>query len=251
MSIGLRAVRELEIYIRRAETMATNRIPTPDMQFIVYYDRLRDEINEAHTHYEIAKALREMRNTRRPEFSEATTFFSLTMNAHLFETVMSIGRFVDAREDSLHLNKFFKFIEQNKNLFSAASFKQRCLAQGNDEDYCEHFAQLHLDITGEMMAEDRARIASLPVGNLIAWRHKKLAHIEKRLVTENIDIMKEKPVTIQEIDTILITIHEILDRYRTAFDGVGWVLGLPPAKHQIEYIMDAVSFYRQSKKERK
>jgi hypothetical protein len=221
----------------------------PDEQFIAYYDRLRDEINKAHTHYEIAKVLREMRNTHRSEFSEAITFFSLTMDAHLFETIMSIGRFVDTRGDSLHLNDFFRFIEQNKNLFSTESFKQRLLAQGHDDDYCEHFAQLHTDVTEAIVAEDRARIASLPVSNLVAWRHKKLAHIEKRLITENVDIMKEKPVTIQEIDNILITIHEILNRYRIAFDGVEWILGLPPAEPEIEHIMDAISFYRQSRKQ--
>ena len=63
--------------------------------------------------------------------------------------------------------------------------------------------------------------------------------------------MKEKPVTIQEIDTILAAIHEILNRYRIAFDGVEWVLGLPPAKPQIEYVMDALLYYRQTRKERK
>lgn len=227
----------------------STKTPASEEQFIIYYDRLRDEINKAYTHHEIAKALREMRKTRRSEFSEALTFFSLTMNAHLFETIMSIGRFVDTRGDSLHLNNFFRFIEQNKNLFSSASFKQRLLAQGHDNDCCEHFAQLHTDVTEAIVAEDRARIASLPVGNLIAWRHKKLAHIEKRLITENVDVMKEKPVTIQEIDTILITIHEILNRYRIAFDGTEWILGLPPAKPQIEYVMDALSHYRQSRKQ--
>ncbi len=147
------------------------------------------------------------------------------------------------------MNSFFRFVDENRNLFSAVSFKQRLLAQGHDSEYCEHFAQLHDDITDEMVAEDRARIVSLPVDNLIAWRHTKLAHIEKKLVTENVDIMKEKRVTIQEIDTILITLHEILNRYRIVFDGVQWILGLPPAKPQIEYIMDAISFYRQSGKE--
>lgn len=231
--------------------MTTHKHLTPDERFLAYYDRLRDEINKAHGHYEIAKALREMMKARRSEFNEAPTFFSLTMNAHLFETIMSIGKFLDRRTDSLHLDEFFRFAEQNKDLFSAASFKRRLLAQGHDSDYCEHFAQLHLDVTEEMVAEDRARIDSLPVGNLIAWRHKKLAHIEKRLVMESLDIIKEKPVTIQEIDTILTTLHEILDRYGTAFDGGQWILGLPPAKPQIEYIVDAICFYRQSRKERK
>jgi len=230
--------------------MATTKILTPDEKFLAYYDRLRDELNTAYTHYEIAKSLREAKSIRRSEFSEALTFFSLTMNAHLFETIMSIGKFVDTRGDSLHLNNFFRFVEQHKNLFSAASFKQRLLAQGHDSEYCEHFAQLHHDITDEMVTEDKAKIGSLPIDNLRAWRHKKLAHIEKKLVTENVDIMKEKRVTIQEIDTILITLHEILNRYRIAFDGVQWILGLPPAKPQIEYIMDAISFYRQSRKER-
>jgi hypothetical protein len=149
------------------------------------------------------------------------------------------------------LNRFFRFVERNTNLFSAASFKRRLLARGHDSDYCEHFAELHVDITREMVAQDRARVRSLPVTNLVAWRHKKLAHIEERLVTESLDIIKEKPITIQEIDTILATLHEILDRYRTAFDGVQWILGLPPIKPQIEYVMDAISFYRQLRKERK
>jgi len=100
-----------------------------------------------------------------------------------------------------------------------------------------------------MVTEDKAKIGSLPIDNLRAWRHKKLAHIEKNLVIQNVDVMKENPVTIKEIDTILITLHEILDRYRNAYDGVQWILGLPPAKPQIEYIMDAISFYRQSRKQ--
>ena len=95
-------------------------ILTSEELFVIYYDRLRDELNRAYTHYEICKALREFSCTHRSEFSEALTFFSLTMNAHLFETVMSIGRFMDVRGDSLHLNIFFKFVEQNKNLFSEA-----------------------------------------------------------------------------------------------------------------------------------
>ena len=231
--------------------MATTKILTPDERFLAYYERLRREINTAYTHYEICKALREMMSTRPAEFSEAITFFSETMNAHLFATIMSIGKFVDTRGDSLHLNNFFRFVVQNKNLFSVASFKQRLLAQGHDSEYCEHFAQLHHDITDDVVTEDRAKIKSLPIENLIAWRHKKLAHIEKKLVTENVDIMTEKPVTIQEIDTIIATIHEILNRYRIAYDGVEWILGLPPAKPQIEYIMDAISFYRQSRKGRK
>ena len=227
------------------------RILAPDERFLAYYDKLREELNTAYTHYEICKYLREIRSTRRAEFSEALTFFSLTMNSNLFAAVMSINRFIDSRRDSLHLDVFFKFIRDNLSLFSATAYKKRLLARGVDSEGCEHWVKLHIDITAEMVEEDKAKIKSLPVHNLKVWRNKKLAHIEKDLVTKNVDIMKVFPVTIQEIDTILITLHDILNRYRIAYDGVEWILGLPPTKLQMEYIMDAISFYRQSRRERK
>lgn len=231
--------------------MATTKILTPEERFIAYYDKLRDELNTAYTHYEICKFLRETRSTRRAEFSEALTFFSLTMNSNLFATVMSVNRFIDSHRKSLRLDVFFEFIRNNLDLFSATAYKKRLLDRGMDSEDCEHWVKLHTDITAEMVDQDKAKIESLPIHNLKVWRNKKLAHIERNLVTENVDIMKKYPVTIEEIDKILAALHGILDRYRIAYDGVQWILGLPSAKPQIEYIMDTISFYRQSRKERK
>lgn len=231
--------------------MTTNKTLTSDERFLAYYDKLRDELNTAYTYYEISKTLREIKSTRRAEFSEALTFLSSTLNATLFSTVMSINRFIDSHRDSLHLDAFFEFIRNNLNLFSATAYKKRLLDKGMGSEDCEHWVKLHTDITQEMVDQDKAKIESLPVHNLKVWRNKKLAHIERNLVTKNVNIMKVNPVTIQEIDKILITLHEILDRYRLAYDGVQWILGLPPAKPQIEYVMDSISYYRQSRKERK
>ena len=228
--------------------MTTTKTLTPDERFLAYYDKLRDELNTAYTYYEISKALREIKSTRRAEFSEALTFLSLTLNATLFSTVMSINRFIDSHRDSLHLDVFFEFIRNNLNLFSGTAYKKR-LDKGMDSEDCEDWVKLHTDITAEMVTQDKAKIESLPVHNLKVWRNKKLAHIERSLVTKNVNIMKVNPVTIQEIDKILITLHEILDRYRLAYDGVQWILGLPPAKPQVEYIVDVVLFYLQSRKE--
>ncbi len=228
--------------------MTATKTLTPDERFLAYYDKLRSELNTAYTYYEISKALREIRSTRRAEFSEALTFLSLTMNATLFATVMSINRFIDSHRDSLHLDVLFKFISDNLNLFSATAYKRRLLDKGMDSEDREHWVKLHTDITAGMVDQDRAKIESLPVHNLKVWRDKKLAHIERNLVTRNVDVMKVNPVTIQEIDKIIITLHEVLDRYRIAYDGVQWILGLPSAKPQIEYVMDAISFYRHSRK---
>jgi len=216
-----------------------------DQQFVDYYDKLRNELNKAHTHYEISKCLKKAIQTHNTEFNEATTFFALTIDAHLFATVMSISIFTDKRSDSLHLNLFFKFVMDNLDMFSAANYKRRLRIKGTDIEDCEHWAAKHTDVTRKMVDQDMARIDSLPIANIRAWRDKKIAHIEKDLVLKNVDIMKESPVTIQEIDDIIGTFHEILNRYRIAYDGTEWAIGLPAVDYQIIYIMDALRFYRQ------
>lgn len=62
--------------------------------------------------------------------------------------------------------------------------------------------------------------------------------------------MRENPVTVKEIDDILNTLDEILNRYSIAYDGVEWAIGLPPVRPQMEYIMDSIKYHRESKKRR-
>lgn len=192
---------------------------TPEEQFVIYQDKLRGEVNTAYTHYEIAKSLREFRHTRPSEYSEAITFFQVTTNANLFATVMTISRFIDQRNDCLQLRSFFELVRNNLGLFSTPAFKKRLADKGMSEEDIEHWAQLHVEITAQMVDEDEAKVKSVPINHLISWRHKKLAHIDKIRVLKNIDVMKANPVTVKEIDDILTTLDEILNRYRIAYDG--------------------------------
>lgn len=224
---------------------------TPQEQFLIYINRLRDELDTAYTYYEIAKSLREFRHTRRLEFGEALTFFQVTQAANLFATVIAICRFIDERNDSLQLHSFFELVRNNLVLFTTSAYENRLRDKGRDEEDIKHWAQLHVEITGQMVDGDEAKVKSMPVTNLVRWRHKKLAHIDKDKVLKKIDLMTENPVTVKEIDDILTTLDEILNRYTGAYDGVSCKIGLPTAKPQIEYVMDAISFYRQSRKQRK
>ena len=149
----------------------STRLLTHDERFLAYYNKLRDELNTAYTHYEICKSLRELKSTRRTEYSEALTFFSLTMNSNLFATIMGVNRFIDSRRDSLHLGVFFRFIRGNLSLFSTEAYKRRLIDNGVDPEDCEHWATLHVDITAEMVDQDQERIETLPVDNLKIWRN--------------------------------------------------------------------------------
>ena len=217
---------------------------TPEQQFVTYYDKLRNELNATYLHYDIAKLLRDAKNSRREEFNEALTFFEWTMLSNYFTTIMSISRFLDRRGDSLHLDLLFNFVKNNLTLFSTEAFRNRLLYQGRDAKDCEHWVQLHEDITATTVDQDTEAIRNLPIDNLVKWRHKKLAHIDEAFVMDDINFSDDYPILIQDIDKILDTLHVILNRYRIAYDGTEWAIGTPPVKYQIEYILNAISSQR-------
>jgi hypothetical protein len=223
-------------------------IPNAETQFVVYLKKLRNELDTAYTHYEIAKTLRTFRVERHADFSEAITFFQETINANLFSTIMTICRFMDTSSDCLQLNAFFKLLRNNLEIFSNEAYKKRLLDKGTNSGDLKHWVNIHLEITQKIVDDDEVKFKNLPVTNIRKWRNKKLAHIDKKRAISNSDIMKTNPVTVKEIDDILITLNDVLNRYSSSFDGVTHVIGLPPVKYQMEYIMDALSTYRKSRK---
>lgn len=221
---------------------------TPENRFLTYMDRLRDELNTAYTHYEIAKLLREFRQTRSSEFNEATTFFQVTQNANLFAAVMAICRFVDVRNDTMKLDKFFRLVRENLHLLTTSAYRTRLAKKGMDKEDLEYWTQRHVEITDKMVDTDEAKVKNMPTKNLVVWRNKKLAHLDEERALKEIDLMQENPVTVKEIDDILVTLDEILNRYGIAYDGTEWSIGLPPVKQQMEYVMDSMKFHRESRR---
>ena len=221
---------------------------TPEKQILIYMDKLRDELNTAYTHYEIAKTIRGFRRTHHSEFSEAITFFQVTQNANLFATVMAICRFIDSSTDTMQLHSFFNLLRDNLDLFKLEDYKRRLKEDGKNDEYIEDFAQKYSEITKEIIDEDEASIERLPITNIKRYRNKRLAHLDRGLALEKVDVLQESPVLIKEIDDILSTLDKILNRYSIAYDGSQWVVGLPPVKGQMEYIMDSIKYHRESGK---
>ncbi len=228
-----------------------NHSRTPEEQFINYHDILRRELSTAYDHYVIAKSLRDFSQTRRSEFIEASDFFQLTITANLFATVMGINRFIDKRRDCLQLRGFFKLIRNNLSLFSTSAFKKRLADKDKSQGYIEDRVGSHVEITCEIVNEDEIKLEKLPTGNLIQWRNKMLAHINKEQALKNINVIEANPVTVKEIDDVLTTLDEILNRYIIAYDGGGYDIRSPRVKSQVKDVMDAIKFYQQSREERK
>jgi hypothetical protein len=223
-----------------------------EKRFLAYIQKLRNELDTAYTHYEIAKYLREFRYTRHSDFVEAQTFFFTTLDSNLFSAIMIIWRgFIDKDDDCLQMNEFFKLVRPNLTLFSTEAYEKRLEVKGINGDQIDDLVRRHVEITEGMVDEDEAMIKSLPNENLKSWRNKMLAHIDKTRALNNTDIMKTNPITVSEIDTILSTLDKVLNRYSISYDGVGYQIGLPPVKRQMEYIMNALNFYRDSRMRKK
>jgi hypothetical protein len=219
-------------------------------QFMKYHNKLRDELNLAYTHHEICKTLRELMKNYLDEFNVAPAFFALTIDAHLFATIMSINRFIDDHANAFKLSKFFKLIEQNPDVFSDEAYRRHLKDKGYDDEDCKHWLENRVRLTSDAIKKDEKIIEKLPVKNLKDWRNKKLAHIDELYVLTDAKISKMSPITSADIDQIIHTLHEILNRYLLAFDGSGWAIGSPACgvSDQIEFILGSIRFSKKSKR---
>lgn len=222
----------------------------PEEQFLKYHARLRNELNLAYTHHEISRTLKTLMSTYLNEINEAHSFFGLTIDAHRFATVMSINRFIDKHATAFKMEKFFRFIEQNLDIiFSDEAYMKHLRDKGYDDEDCKYWLKKRTKVTHHTIRKDKETVKNLPAQNLKDWRNKKLAHIDETYVLTDAEVSQESPITSADIDQIISTLHEVLNRYLLAHNGSEWIIGSPSAgiSNQIVYVLDSIRFHRKSK----
>ncbi len=171
------------------------KLTPEEKKFVAYHAKLRDELNTASWHFSTWKYLQDLRKDYLRELNQAPTFFSPTIRAHLFETVMRLCKFFDYpdgnRTDTLTIYEFLNFVERNRYIFFKRYFCRRInLQYGKDDDLNRYRIDGHKIITSLEIQSHRKRIEHLPVKNLRKWRLKSLAHIDKGSIQNNIDVFK-------------------------------------------------------------
>jgi len=217
---------------------------TPEEEFSRYHDKLRSELNKINWHFRVIEYTREIQHNYRQELNQAPTFFNLTINAHMSYVLTRLNNFFGKKEKEkhLHMNSFLDFIEENLDIFSKPAFKKRLRREGR---YDELAMKFNSKITTEEVEQDRQRLRNLPINNLRAWRNRILSHIDKNYVAQNIDARKQHPIKIQHLNTIINTLHDMLNKYFLAYDFSTHSKDLV-IEHDIQYILDAIKFKRQS-----
>jgi hypothetical protein len=171
------------------------------------------------------------------ELNIAPAFFGLTINAHWLDALMRLNKFFDKQERHLSVYQFLDFVEQNLDVFSNQAFEKRV----RDRETLDVVIQNHVEVTSQMVEQDRQKLTQLPIRNLRKWRNMMLAHIEKESLLRDINVPKQYPVKVAQIDEIINTLDEMLNDYSGAYDANIWIKELP-LEGGIQRVMDAVRF---------
>lgn len=219
-------------------TVSNHELTPKEKEFVKYHARLRGELNSANWHFAICKHLQELGKTYLDELNVAPAFFRLTRDAHALAAAMRLNRFFDKGKGHLTVYVFLDFVEQNLDIFSNQAFEERI--RGGKTSY-EIAMRTHTEITSQIVEQDRQRLDQLPIDKLRKWRNKALAHIQKEYVLEDINVFKQYPLTPAQVDEIINTLHEILNRYSNAYESVTWSKELY-LEHGMQEVMEAIRF---------
>jgi len=143
------------------------------------------------------------------------TFFAASQKAHYDAMLAHLFRVLDTNSQSLSIWKFLNYAESNIKIFSTQAFAQR-----NRKDIdSDNRSKYHVPATVENLKDDRKRLTELEeqLKALRELRDKAYAHADLRLTISNSEV-RLRELTIQEIEELITTVFEIIQRYSIAYD---------------------------------
>ena len=223
--------------------------PTEKEQlFLIYYDKLIKETLHARAHLKLFEKLEDYRTSYQRELKKAKHFFGFTIKAHLDDSLLTLSRILDKRTycDPLTIWKFLNFAEQNLEIFSNKAFSQRMKGKS---DYYDSLVESHEPITREEIEEDKQKLNSLEntITNLITWRDKVIAHIDRDYLLSGKRIDEDYPLEIKQLNETIDTVAQTLNRYSQAFHNKSCLkeyLG----EDDIQEVMNAIRLSIQERK---
>ncbi|MFC1932692.1 hypothetical protein ACFLXU_03555 [Chloroflexota bacterium] len=221
---------------------ASNDMHKAEEEFVRYHDKLWRELDEANTHFSVVKYISNASKEYPEELNQSPNFWRLTMNAHMYSTLMHLNNLFGkgAKEKHLHMRSFLDFVKENLKensaIFSREAFEKRLRTANRNYELAAEFDS---QITIEKVERDIEKLSKLPIPALKAWRNRILSHINKNDIAQNVNIEKKYPVRTKHVAEIIDTLDKMLNDYRLAFDFLGTdrVLAIESG---IKYIFDAI-----------
>ena len=184
-------------------------------QFNSLLNALSDDIVDAEVFFKLHSDLLNSIPDYKRVFSEANTFWSLTVRALLDATLLRLCRIYEKHPKSLNVRNLLDTISSQLDIFDVENFKVRL----QDNPFVESLAQTARKPDADALNQDIASVTESDtlVKRLIIWRHNIIAHRNASNILNKKDITKDYPITRDDIFKLLNNATSILNRYSGLF----------------------------------
>ena len=185
------------------------------VEFEHLLDALANELVDANIHFKLYDDITGRIAEFQQELNQSNTFWSLTFQAHLDASVFRLCKIYDQNSRSLNLRNLLDTINGNLGIFDQANFRERL----KDNPYVESLSadsrkpdepQLQQDL--RFVSDDNSLVK-----NLTVWRNNFFAHRSTNHVIKKGDLSGNYPLTISDVESLLVEGMRILNRYSSLF----------------------------------
>jgi hypothetical protein len=182
--------------------------------FKEYREWLNNEIKRLYCYFYVYKRIHERFEDRLEEINLAPCFFQTVIDGLFSAIILWIDK-LTSRSSERGLYNFLNFVRSNIGLFSVNNLRRR-----------RNYSKDHWMVKGreapevQSVDEDIKRIEGLPSIKSISLRRDKFhAHFDKEYFFDRKALQKEAPILRSDLETILGTIKELVNKYSANYDG--------------------------------
>lgn len=204
-------------------------------------DALADEIITAHVTHRLYCDLVDAIPKYQDEMNHSPAFWTLTLDSLRDARILRLCRIFDQEASSLNLGNLLETIRANASLFEKDELKIGLKDNPHVEspaDYprCPNLTELEKDLA-------IARLGNVAVKKLILWRNNIVAHRGAKLSLGKTEILKDNPLSKEEMDDLLDKALNIFNKYSSLFRASTWsrnMIGQDDYKACLSLIRDGI-----------
>jgi len=189
-----------------------------EKKFKRYIGSLERELTILNSQYRLLVYLSDAKYGRSAEFRYAKYFFHSVINSLFTDVLLVSTKLLECGRSDRNIPDFLHFVECHLSLFSPEAIRVR---RGFSD--ITQIPKRNYTVDSHLIHSDRAKLDLLdPIAkNLKKKRDKYYAHYDKSCFDEPSKLKTTNPVTRNDIENLIETCFQMLERYSLAFDGEG------------------------------
>ena len=207
-------------------------------EFKKLIDSLSSDVVDAHIHWRLHLDLYEALQNHPIVRHQSSTFWHLTLKAHVETAIEHLCRAFDQEQSALHLLSWLTTIRDNLHLFDTEEFKQRLAGNAFVDSLAE---ELRIPDSATLEADISECTATDPlVRKLVVHRGSAVAHRSAKRVISPAPLSAELALSLEDVESLLGRARTVLNRYCQLFAAETFSVNMI-GRSDFEFIFKAVA----------